>query len=946
MLRKFVPNSLQSRLIAVLILVVCPIMLTAVLWIGSRFAAYTQISAQQQLTAQATSVANNVERWDHYLVMALETLRGQRDIKSMNPALQLPALEQMQKTYERLQIVRVTRPDGISVVRTDGTTPVNYGDRDWFKACMAGQNVARQALITKTSNVAALNISIPILDDSGKVVGVLSADTNLASISDAAGISTNRDDEKIFVVDERGRVLAAPGMQKSSSLKDISASAPVVRLMEGWVGMFEFSDASGEEWITQTVKLPNGWSVIYQIPKIGVIDRSTQVMDTAYMVGAISILFMIGFAIVVARRVAKPIREMTLAADALAAGDWSRRVDCKRDNELGRLATSFNQMAGQLEAAYRQVEARSSQLQKINSEIYASEERYALAIRGANDGLWDWDVKAGCVHYSERWKEMLGCADQQIGDSLQEWFSRVHPDDLESFQSAIASHCDGVTPLFQVEHRMLHSDGRYRWMLSRGIAVRDAAGKATRMAGSQTDVTARREAEDQLLRDALHDGLTGLPNRVLFCDRLERSLTRMLRDSKHNFAVLFLDIDRFKGINDSLGHGLGDQLLVAFARRIGGLLRPSDTFARLGGDEFTILLEDPHEPDDATTVAGRLIDALKEPFDIESHEIYITTSIGIACGDSRYTRPQEILRDADTAMYRAKAKGKSRFEVFDIDMHTRAVKLLQLENDLRRAIDHQEFEVFYQPIIRMSNGRVRAFEALIRWRHPEQGLIAPGDFIPIAEETGLIVPIGWWVLEQACRQTVQWHALTPERAVDINVNLSGKQFSQPDLVDRVLGMLRDTGLDPKHLILEMTESVVMENPEATAKVLQRLKDLGVQLNIDDFGTGYSSLANLQKFPVDTMKIDRSFVAGMIDSPENAEIIRTIVHLAHSLKMNVTAEGIENPEQLAQLEMLQCESAQGFLFSRPLDSKAATALLCHWTPQNAARHGPGNLRPTG
>ncbi len=568
-----------------------------------------------------------------------------------------------------------------------------------------------------------------------------------------------------------------------------------------------------------------------------------------------------------------------------------------------------------------------------------SEERYALAIRGANDGLWDWDLRTGRIHFSERWKDMLGIPADGIGSHPQEWFNRVHPEDLESLQSAITAHHQDATPHFEIEHRIMHTDGGYRWMLARGAAIRDENGKATRMAGSQTDITVRKEAEKELLRAALHDGLTGLPNRALMTDRLERSLARITRDREHRFAVLFMDLDRFKGINDSLGHGAGDQLLMAFARRLSASLRPTDTLARLGGDEFTILLEDPRVPDDATSVANRILESLADPFNLDGHEVFVSASIGIAQSDGGYSRPQDVLRDADTAMYRAKAKGKSCYEVFDAAMHARAVKLLQVENDLRRAIDRQEFEVHYQPIIQIDTGRVSAFEALIRWRHPERGLVSPADFIPLAEETGLIIQIGRWVLEEACRQAAQWNATQPDSPININVNLSGKQFSQSVLVEQVVEALKESGLPAQHLILEITESVVMENPEATITALHRLKALGLQLHIDDFGTGYSSLAYLQRFPVDTMKIDRSFVARMLEHSENAEIIRTIVHLAHSLNMKVTAEGIENAEQLAQLEGLECENAQGYFFSRPLDSKAATALLLEKYSQLAHPVGP-------
>ncbi len=515
---------------------------------------------------------------------------------------------------------------------------------------------------------------------------------------------------------------------------------------------------------------------------------------------------------------------------------------------------------------------------------------------------------------------------EQLGGLPEEWFNRVHPDDLESVRSAITSHREGITPHFEVEYRMKHADGRWLWMLSRGAAIRDGSGKATRMAGSQADISARKEAEQQLLRDALHDGLTGLPNRVLFIDRLERSIARLARDSAHRYAVLFMDLDRFKLINDSLGHSTGDQLLIEFAARLAACLRPGDTVARFGGDEFTVLLDDPREPSNATQVADRILEALKIPFVLGKQEIFVNVSVGIATSEGNYSRPQDVLRDADIAMYRAKSLGKARHQMFDSTMHSRTVKLLQIENDLRRAIDRREFELHYQPILNIATNQLRGFEALVRWRHPERGLIPPSDFIPVAEETGLIVPLGHWVLREGCRQIAEWQATVPDHPLDININLSGKQFTQADLIEMVTGVLKETGVAPERLILEITESVVMENPEATITMLHRIKALGVKINIDDFGTGYSSLAYLQRFPVDTMKIDRSFVARMGQDAESVEIIRTIIALAHNLNMKVTAEGIETAEQLEQLQNLRCENAQGFYLSRPLDQAAATKVL--------------------
>ncbi len=560
--------------------------------------------------------------------------------------------------------------------------------------------------------------------------------------------------------------------------------------------------------------------------------------------------------------------------------------------------------------------------------LQESQQRYALAVSGAKDGIWDWSLEEDRIYLSPRWKAMLGFEEGEIGESPSEWLGRIHPDDLPEVRHAISAHLLGQTPDFESEHRILHRDGGYRWVLTRGLAVRKGCGEAYRMAGSQSDITDRKSAEERLLHDAFHDPLTGLPNRALFMDRLGMAIVHAKRRLSYTFAVLFIDLDRFKNVNDSLGHSVGDELLVAVARRLESCLRPGDTVARLGGDEFTILLDEVADVDHAIQIAQRLHHEMARPFQVQGHKVFVTLSLGITLGaGGDYERPEDVLRDADTAMYGAKGSGKARDAIFDRNMHDRAVALLRLETDLRLAVERSEFEIHYQPIISLTDGRIDAFEALLRWRHPGRGLLRPDSFVSVAEDTGLIVPIGWWVLHEACRQLAEWQSLPwASDALAVTVNLSGKQFIQADLVERIAQILRETGIRPGGLRLEITEGTIMGQAEDAIAKLLALRGFGVKLYIDDFGTGYSSLSYLHRLPVDALKIDRSFISEMNGGDDRSEIVGTIVTLARILRMDVAAEGIETAEQVSRLRALSCHYGQGYFFSEPLAGTAAGGLL--------------------
>ena len=573
----------------------------------------------------------------------------------------------------------------------------------------------------------------------------------------------------------------------------------------------------------------------------------------------------------------------------------------------------------------------------VVEELRDSEERYALAVHGANDGLWDWNLLTNAVHWSPRWKAMLGYEELEIGDDPEEWFRRVHPEDIGFVKEALDRHLETGSGHYECEHRILHRDETYRWVRCRGAGVRNADGVATRLAGSFTDVT---EAK-------LADPLTGLPNRLLFHDLVDRGIKRTERRADYMFGLLVLGLDRFKVVQDSLGPLAADRLLVAVARRLQTSLRATDvvtrdepgyTLARLDGHEFNVMLDDISDVRGAVHVAMRLRRALEAPFEVEGHQVFVSATAGIAVSTSGYTRADEILRDAAVALNRATASGTS-YEIFDPAMRQRALSRLQVETDLRKAIDNSEFELHYQPIISLASGRIAGFESLARWRHPVRGLLNPVEFIPIAEDTGMIVDLGRLTLAQSCKQMAEWLAhFGPAAPRFMCANLSSKEFADTDLMKGVSNILRVAGLGSSHLKLEITESAFINDVPAAQVTLKRAQAMGIECSLDDFGTGYSSLSYLHRLDVATVKVDRSFVGEMGVGRSGSAMVRSIVALAHTLGLSVVAEGVETAEQFAELRKVGCEYAQGFYLSKPVDAVAAGLLIAAqpWETATPAR----------
>jgi|GEM_PF-1537738 len=732
----------------------------------------------------------------------------------------------------------------------------------------------------------------------------------------------------VHLKDEEPRELDSPGL------------AEAIRSEEEVFGEYELADGTR----VFGCYLPSDvypWTVCIEIEREAALASVFAARDSSVHAMALSSLVLALLGGLVGLRFGRPLRRCAEAARRVGDGELDHPIAITRgDDEIGTLERAVvamrDRLKDQIDLLDERVEERTQQLERALVTVRETKERFELSVEGSRDGIWDWDKRSDAIHFSPRWREMLGLEDWS-GSALEDWVALVEPADRALFETEVQRHLDGASEHLDVEVRMRHADGSQRWMLCRALAQRDDEGRVVRVSGSLTDTTEVRRITEELHTLAHHDRLTGLANRVLFTEALEQEIDRVAERGGPGFAVLFFDFDRFKVINDSLGHDAGDAVLLQIAERFEATLGPNDLAARFGGDEFVVLLRFTSDDEEVERACTRFLDVMAEPYQVAGNEVSSTASIGFVVHRAGRVRSEDLIRDADAAMYQAKAAGKARYRAFDESMHLAAVHQLRIEQCLRQADFDSELRLQYQPIIALGTGEIEGFEALVRWASPELGLVRPDQFISIAEETGLIVPMGEWVLRTAAAQLVEWQAARPGRdTLFVNVNVSGRQLTHESFLPLLEEVQREYDFAARTLKVEITETTVVGSGDDAVATMERVRELGFPLAMDDFGTGYSSLSCLHSFPLDVLKVDKSFVQNLEENRQFSGVVQSIVSLAHHLGLTVVAEGVETPGQLVQLEVMGCESVQGYLFSKPLDARDATDFIEKgWRPNSEA-----------
>lgn len=854
------------------------------------------------------------------------------------------------------------------------TADWNTQTRPWYQAAVqAGQPVWGDIFAYHAYPVLALPTSRPVYDGEGTLLGVLGNNFFLPRISDFLATIDISDHGQAFILDRKGLIIASSSLpnpfvvveNRPRPIYSVTSQDPLIRassqfLLRQYNGyltdiqqpeQFEFRLNQERQFLeVRPFRDETGldWLIVVVVPEqdfMAAIDDSRRYTAILCL---IALAIALGLGLVTSHWIAQPIGRVRRAAQAIAQGELQQHLPPCRLNELEDLVLTFNTMADRIARTVQDLQKSKADLEAANGEIQQQSILFRLMAENMTDLVCLQSLEGKYLYVSPSVEWILGYQPADwLGTKLCDW---VHPSDaIPCRQSSQSSWLSGEST--KAAYRMRHKLGHYVWIETLVRPVFNDDGNVIHLQTASRDVTETMRMRKQLQHDALHDSLTGLPNRKLLQDRLEVALHRAHRHRHYRFAVLFLDVDRFKVVNDSLGHLIGDELLIEMASRLRSVARPADLAARLGGDEFILLMDDVADLSEVIHLTETVLASLREPLHLSSQEVFTTVSVGIVMGDSTYTNASELLRDADIAMYRAKHKGRDSYEVFNSAMHTQAISRLQLETEFRRSLlDHpEEFILYYQPIIDLATATIQGFETLVRWQSPQRGIVSPDDFIPLAEETGLIVPLSYHLMESACRQLQAWQDRYPlARSLTISVNLAAMQIHSPRLITHIDEILAHTGLSPQSLVLEITESMLIDDIQATLTVLHALRQRSIALSIDDFGTGYSSLSYLYQFPINHLKIDRSFVSQMQASPHHYKIVETIITLAHQLGFTAIAEGIETQADVNLLRNLGCDLGQGYWFSKPQPAQVIDRWLAETLTQPSlmvkGQSHPADLEP--
>ncbi|MBD2233980.1 bifunctional diguanylate cyclase/phosphodiesterase [Phormidium tenue] len=861
-----------------------------------------------------------------------------------------------------IQFVEVDQATGQATRIVSSTPNWNTQTRPWYRAAVQAKGPAWGEIFPYHAYpVLAISASRPVYGDRGELIGVLGNNFFLTHISRFLQEISIGEHGQAFIMERSGLLIATSNDAKAYKIVDgrpqrvYSVTSPDPRIRASAQLLL---NQSGGDWQTiqpqqtefwldrerqfmQVVPLSDGygldWLIVVIMPESDFMGEIETSRRNTIALCALALAGAIASGLYTSRWITRPLKAFSSASQAIAEGNLHQTIGRTGLQELEGLAVAFNRMAARMESSFSALQRSKVEVERANAEIQQQAALFRLMAENMSDLICLHGVDGTYLYVSPSVEWLLGYSPEALIGLHP--CSLVHSDDRVNYQMHLQTSPLGQTSdPAPVVYRMRHNQGHYIWLETFTRSIVDSTDAVVQLQTSSRNVTDQVRLRRQLEHDACHDSLTGLPNRKQLQERLEMALKRAHQQSEYRFALLFLDIDHFKVVNDSLGHLIGDELLMEVASRLKAVLRLSDLAVRLGGDEFIVLLEGISHVEMAQAIAEQLLETLRQPFQLSSHQMFATVSLGLVMGDARYQSALELIRDADTAMYRAKAGGRDGYQTFDSGMHDRAIARLTLETELRRALlNHpEEFVLYYQPIVDLQTAAVTGFEALVRWQHPQRGLIMPGEFISVAEETGLIAPLSYWLLELACRQMAVWQSTHYQaKALTVSVNLSALQLHNTGLLDRVDEILNKTGLLAHSLVLEITESMLIDNIDDTIRVLNGLRQRGIALSIDDFGTGYSSLSYLYRFPINSLKIDRSFVGQMNTSPSHETIVHTIINLGRQLGFRAIAEGIETPQQVSTLKRLGCDYGQGYWFGKP---QSATDLEA-WLTQSTAHYRP-------